>query len=77
MSNTLDFIYGVLRDVLSFLISWLLFVVIFVVVGVVAAWIWNMYAVPAGMLPLAWWECALGLLVLRWILAFLLPNRVK
>lgn len=77
MSDAVKVCAGILVAAVAVAFVVLLNVALFALIGIAAAWLWGMFAVPAGAPPLAWWECALGLLVIRWILAFLLPSRVK
>ena len=77
MSNAVKIITGILSAAVVVAFFMLLWMALFALIGIAAAWLWGMIAVPAGAPPLAWWECALGLLVIRCILAFLLPSRVK
>jgi hypothetical protein len=76
MNDAVKVIGGLLVAGLAIAFVILLNLALFALMGVCGAWLWNAYLVPVTELPLiAWWEFALGLLVLRWILAYLLPRR--
>ena len=76
MDSVLKVIGGLLAAAFFFAFILALNLALFALIGICGAWLWNSFLVPVTELPpIAWWECALGLLVIRWILAFLLPRR--
>jgi len=76
MKDWVEILCGLCAAVFFFAFIFLLNLALFALIGIAGAWAWNTFLVPATDLPfIAWWECALGLLVIRWVLAFLLPRR--